>query len=93
VLSSGEVAIQSFAEFRPDVVLLDIGLPDIDGYQVAQRIRALPDGTSVRLVAVTGYGHEEHRRRAAAAGFDHHLVKPVKLAELQELLVGSNSRH
>lgn len=86
---SGAIALESFPKFQPDVVLLDIGLPDIDGYQVAQRIRDLPGGGKVKLIAVTGYGHEEHRRRAAAAGFDHHLVKPVNPVELQDLLSNS----
>lgn len=83
---SGAVAIESFPTFQPDAILLDIGLPDIDGYQVAQRIRELSGGATVKLIAVTGYGHEEDRRRSAAAGFDHHLVKPVSAVELQELL-------
>jgi CheY-like chemotaxis protein len=67
-------------------VLLDIGLPEIDGYEVARRIRAIPDLADVRLVALTGYGQAEDKRRTEAAGFDSHLVKPVDLAELQRTL-------
>lgn len=73
-------------EFRPDVVLLDIGLPVRDGYEVARNIRALPWGDSIALVAVTGWGQEEDRRRAKEAGFDAHLVKPVDPDALTRLL-------
>ena len=62
---------------RPDLVLLDIGLPNIDGLEVARRIRQLPDFARIRLVALTGYGSEEDRRKSLMAGFDEHLVKPV----------------
>jgi two-component system CheB/CheR fusion protein len=86
VFPSGAEALEAIPAFRPDVVLLDIGLPDLDGYQVALRLRQLPGGADVFLVAVTGYGQEEHRRRAAAAGFDYHLVKPINFAALHELM-------
>jgi CheY-like chemotaxis protein len=62
---------------RPDVCLLDIGLPDLDGYQLARRIRELPGMADSLLVAITGYGQEADRIKAIAAGFDHHLLKPV----------------
>jgi signal transduction histidine kinase/ActR/RegA family two-component response regulator len=71
---------------RPDVVLVDIGLPGIDGYEVARRLRANPATSMLRLVALTGYGLESDRARALAAGFDAHLVKPVDLALLMEVL-------
>jgi CheY-like chemotaxis protein len=67
-------------------VLLDIGLPGIDGYEVARRLRADPQVGRVRLVALTGWGAEADRRRAMAAGFDHHLTKPVDLTQLEDLL-------
>ena len=82
----GGEALRQVAAFRPDVVLLDLGLPGIDGYEVARRIRAMPEGREVLLVAQTGWGQDEDRRRTAAAGFDAHLVKPVELDALLRLL-------
>ena len=82
----GPAAIAAAPAFGPDVVLLDIGLPDLDGYEVARRLRARPDLPGLRLLAMTGYGRDEDRRRAAAAGFDHHLTKPVDLDALKEQL-------
>jgi signal transduction histidine kinase len=73
----GEGAVETAAEFRPDLALLDIGLPKLDGYEVARRIRSRPDGRSITLVALTGWGQEEDRRKSKEAGFDHHLTKPV----------------
>ena len=72
--------------FGPDVVLLDIGLPKINGYEVARRIRGQPWGRRMALIAVTGWGQDEDRRRAQEAGFDHHLVKPVEPETLAKLL-------
>jgi two-component system CheB/CheR fusion protein len=69
-----------------DVALIDIGLPDVDGYDVARRIRATEHGKSAYLIALTGYGQAEDRRRAAEAGFDAHLVKPVDPEALVSLL-------
>ncbi|QDF04611.1 hybrid sensor histidine kinase/response regulator [Myxococcus xanthus] len=73
-------------ELRPEVVLLDIGLPGLDGYEVARALRSTDEGRDLLLIAVTGYGLEEDRRRALEAGFDEHLVKPVDLTRLRELL-------
>ncbi|HEX9172256.1 MAG TPA: PAS domain-containing protein [Telluria sp.] len=73
---------------QPDVCLLDIGLPDIDGNELARRLRAQPGGAARMLVAITGYGQEEDRRQTAAAGFDHHFVKPVDAEALLTLLAG-----
>ena len=87
--SSG--ALAKLAEFKPDIVLLDIGLPDIDGYEIARRIRASPDQSHVRLIALTGYGQAEDRQRAKASGFDAHLVKPVEFAALQHVLAAQPS--
>ncbi len=70
----------------PDVALVDVGLPGLDGYGVARQVRSLPNGDKVCLIAVTGYGQPEDRRRAKEAGFDHHLVKPVSLHKLERLL-------
>ena len=71
---------------RPDVCLLDIGLPDMDGYELARRLREDPATAAAILVAVTGYGQEQDRNRTRAAGFDHHFVKPIDTAALAELL-------
>ena len=71
---------------NPDVVLLDIGLPKLDGLEVARSLRARADGTRPLLVAMTGFGQAEDRARTAAAGFDHHLTKPVDPKLLRTLL-------
>jgi len=68
------------------VFLLDIGLPDIDGNTLARALRARPDTSDAVLIALTGYGHEEDRKRTRGAGFDHHLVKPVDAATLYGIL-------
>jgi CheY-like chemotaxis protein len=85
-------ALQRAADFRPDVVLLDIGLPGMDGYEVAQKMRELPGLRDIRLVAVTGYGRSDDRRRARDAGFDDHLTKPVEFAVLERTLAGLRAR-
>jgi CheY-like chemotaxis protein len=82
----GPTALAVASEFRPDVVLLDIGLPGMTGYEVARRLRATPGLESILLVAMTGYGQDKDRRRSADAGFDLHLVKPVDPATLRKLL-------
>jgi len=86
VALTGAGALGAAASFRPDVVLLDLGMPSMDGYEVARRLRAQCTERQPLLVAVTGYGHETDRERARAAGFDHHLVKPVDLDQLRPLL-------
>ena len=83
---SAQGAIEAIANFTPDVVLLDIGLPDMDGYEVAKRIRA--GGSCVRLVALTGYGQAEDIQRTHSAGFDAHLVKPVDFVALERTVAG-----
>jgi len=85
-------ALQRAAVFRPDVVLLDIGLPGMDGYEVAQKMRELPGLRDIRLVAVTGYGRSDDRLRARDAGFDDHLTKPVEFAVLERTLAGIRAR-
>ena len=82
----GLSAVETGARFHPDVILMDIGLPGIDGYEAAQRIRREPWGQPVMLIAVTGWAQEEDRERSKQAGFDAHLVKPVDHAALVKLL-------
>jgi signal transduction histidine kinase len=85
---NGEQALAQAQAFKPEVVLLDIGLPGLDGYEVARRLRELSNLASVQLVAVTGYGQDEDRQRAQTAGFAHHLVKPIEFPALQRILAG-----
>lgn len=80
----GGTALEEARRHPPHVVFLDIGLPDMDGYAVAEALRA--EGSQAVLVALTGYGHDEDRARAEAAGFAHHLLKPVDLANLKDVL-------
>lgn len=87
----GEQALEVFAVVRPDVVFLDIGLPGMDGYEVAGRMRAQSAKRQPLLIALTGWGQEEDERRALDAGFDRHLVKPVEYEQLVELLAGASS--
>ena len=84
--SDGLKAVELAASFEPDVVFLDIGLPGINGHEVARRIRASSGGKEVRMIALTAWGDEETRRRSAEVGCEHHLVKPVRLAELMRVL-------
>jgi CheY-like chemotaxis protein len=84
--SDGRSGIEAARRFDPDVVLLDIGLPHVDGYEVARRIRCLPRGEQKLIVAVTGHGQEGDRRRSLEAGFDAHLVKPVEVDQLLAIL-------
>jgi CheY-like chemotaxis protein len=82
----GLEAVEAAAAWGPDVVLLDIGLPKLNGYEAARRIREQSWGKDMILVAVTGWGQEEDRRRSREAGFNAHMVKPVDLAALQQVL-------
>ena len=83
---SGRQALECVDSFKPDVVLLDIGMPGMDGYEVARRIRSNPNNRHISLIALTGWGQDEDRRRSVAAGFDHHLVKPADIDQLRQLL-------
>jgi CheY-like chemotaxis protein len=82
----GEQAVQAAAALRPDLMLIDIGMPRLNGYEAAHRIRAQPEGKAIQLVALTGWGQLEDRERAAQAGFDRHLTKPVDHDVLQKIL-------
>ncbi|MEA2564732.1 MAG: hypothetical protein QOH06_6236 [Acidobacteriota bacterium] len=86
VAHDGAAAVRFAGAIRPGVVLLDIGLPGMDGYQVADAMRRLPELQGALIVALTGYGQESDRQRSAQAGFDYHLVKPVDLEELRRLV-------
>jgi PAS domain S-box-containing protein len=92
VAYDGESALEAIRLCRPSIVVLDLGMPGLDGYTVAERVRADPLLRHVTLIALTGWGQEENRRRTREAGFDHHLVKPVDLDRLQALLVSSEQR-
>jgi CheY-like chemotaxis protein/two-component sensor histidine kinase len=82
----GPEAVQAAATFRPEVILLDIGLPKMNGYEAARQVRQQPWGEGMALIALTGWGQEEDKRRGLEAGFDHHLTKPVQAAALEKLL-------
>jgi CheY-like chemotaxis protein len=82
----GLEAVEAAAAFRPDLVLLDIGMPKLNGYEACRRIRELPFGSDMVLVAVTGWGQEDDRRKAKEAGFDLHMVKPVEPQAIEKLL-------
>jgi PAS domain S-box-containing protein len=89
VAHDGIAAIEAVARWRPQIVLLDLGMPALDGYQVAQRLRELPGGSALTLVAVTGWSQEADRQRALQSGFDRHLAKPVSETALRELLASA----
>jgi CheY-like chemotaxis protein len=85
-VTESRAALELANGFAPEVVLLDIGLPEIDGFEVARLLRRMPCTRHSLLVAVTGYGQPEDRKASSAAGFDHHLVKPVSLRQIEELI-------
>jgi two-component system CheB/CheR fusion protein len=85
VVQNGVDALNAFKSFKPEIVLLDIGLPQMDGYEVATRLRQTGAAVEPLLIAVTGYGQADDRERSKAAGFDHHLVKPVDIQKLLDL--------
>src|SRR5262249_31667937 len=84
----GQEAVDAAAWFRPDLPLLDIGMPRLNGYEACRRICEQPWGPAVVLGAITGWGREDDKRRAPEAGFDRHLTKPVEPATLEKLLAG-----
>jgi len=88
VAHDGPAALKLAEGYRPEMIFLDIGMPGMDGYEVARRLRQQPGLEKVVLAALTGWGQQEDRRRTAEAGFDHHLVKPVEPNDLEELLGG-----
>ena len=82
----GLEAIEQAQDYRPHVLLLDLGMPKLNGYDVCRRVREQAWGTTMEIIALTGWGQAEDRQRTKEAGFDHHLVKPVDVARLKELL-------
>ncbi len=88
VVHDGEAAIRAAEDFAPQLAVLDIGMPGLNGYEACRRIRRLPVGAQMCLVALTGWGQEEDRRRSAEAGFDHHFVKPVDTDALAKVVSG-----
>lgn len=92
VVHSGAAALEALLTYRPDVVLLDISMPDMDGYEVARRIRQHPEFRHLTLVALTGRGQQEDRRLSALAGFDSHVVKPVDIDVLEAILASLEQR-
>ncbi|MGZ9005974.1 MAG: hybrid sensor histidine kinase/response regulator, partial [Burkholderiales bacterium] len=86
VANAGQAALNIASEQKPDVILLDIGMPGMNGYEVARRLRSQPDFADTLLVAITGYGHATDVQQTKSAGFDHHLVKPIDYDKLQSLL-------
>jgi CheY-like chemotaxis protein len=88
VAHDGPSALEIAMSFRPDMMFLDIGMPGMDGYEVARRVRKTPELEKTILAALTGWGQQDDRRRTAEAGFDHHLVKPPEMKALESLLAG-----
>jgi len=82
----GQSALTLARQFQPQAIVLDIDLPKMNGYELVKQLRALPESANALVVAVTGYGQEQDRARSRAAGFDHHLVKPIEPAALVQLL-------
>ena len=92
IANDGAAALAIADEFRPNVVLLDIGMPGMNGYEVARRLRSRKEGR-VKIVAITGWGTEADRARSTDAGFDVHLVKPVDESDLRQILVNGPTKH
>jgi len=86
LVPAGPAALEAVEEEMPDIVLLDLGLPGMDGFEVARRLRGRPGGRDVFIAAVTAYRGEEHQRQAREAGFDRYLMKPVDIDTLRQLL-------
>jgi CheY-like chemotaxis protein len=87
-VNGGSAALAAIPNYQPNVILMDIGMPGMDGHEVARRIRAQPQFNGIKLVALTGWGQEKDRRDSSKAGFDHHLTKPVDFKVLKDLITG-----
>ena len=88
-VDSGPAALATIPDYRPNVILMDIGMPCMDGHEVARRIRQQPEFNDIKLIAVTGWGQEKDRQRSKESGFDHHLTKPVSFQDLKDLVASS----
>jgi CheY-like chemotaxis protein len=88
IANCGKDALARFSELKPSIILLDIGLPDMSGYDVARQIRGMPEGQNVTIMAVTGWGSERDQALAQSAGCDLHITKPVNFDGLERLLKG-----
>jgi len=86
VVHDGRAAVSAFTDFNPEVALLDIGMPELSGYEVARRVRENVGGQAVTLIALTGWGQERDKQQALAAGFNHHFTKPVEPARISKIL-------
>ena len=86
----GPTALAIAKDYNPEAVLLDIGLPGMNGYELAEGLRALAGSRELVLIAITGYGQDEDRQRAQEAGIDYHLIKPVEAGELLKLLTAGS---
>lgn len=91
LVPAGPAALQAVEEETPDVVLLDLGLPGMDGFEVARRLRSRPGGDDLFIAAVTAYRGDEHKRQAREAGFDRYLMKPVDIDTLRQLLTQTSN--
>jgi len=89
VAHDGPAVLEIALAYVPDIALVDIGLPAMDGYELTRRLRALQPWRGVRMIAVTGYGQEDDRKRSQEAGFDQHLIKPLDLATIRRQLAAS----
>jgi CheY-like chemotaxis protein len=86
IANDGRMAIEQALAERPDIVFLDIAMPGMDGYEVARQLRGIEAIKGLRIVALTGYGHDDDRRKSTEAGFDNHLTKPTSIDQLMQLL-------
>ena len=98
MVHDGSAALEAADGYQPEIILLDIGMPGMNGFEVARRLRELGRLPQVRIVAVTGWGKPEDQERSRQAGFDMHLLKPVELAQIQKALLlngngGSTTKH
>lgn len=89
IVYRGAAALEAAPEFHPDIVFLDIAIPDMDGYETVERLRGIPELKETKFIAVTGFGQEEYRNRSRKAGFDEYIVKPIEMETLQKILKGA----
>jgi CheY-like chemotaxis protein len=92
VAHSGREALQIGSEFQPEIAILDLGMPGIDGFAVAKELRASANGAAIKLVALTGWGGPDDRQRTQATGFDHHFVKPITVEALESITAPGGGR-